>query len=267
MARARKAESLLKRMLAHPDTRDLSHDDPALTCARVGIIRKKAFLRRLYEHWYGMLASAAAGTPGPVLEIGSGAGFFKSVLPSAISSELFFLPHVDLVADAQSLCFADCSLGGIVLLDVFHHLPDCGAFLSSASRCLAPGGVLAMIEPWPTSFSGLVYRKLHHEPFEPGAESWSAAEGGPLSGANTALAWIVFERDRELFSRRHPELEIAAIEPITPFAYLLSGGVSTRIGPPGAAFAPVLFAERLLRPFSRSLAMFAFIIIRKKAET
>ena len=29
-----------------------------------------------------------------------------------------------------------------------------------------------MIEPWVTPWSSLIYKKLHHEPFQPRAEGW-----------------------------------------------------------------------------------------------
>ncbi|MEW5735940.1 MAG: methyltransferase domain-containing protein [Thermodesulfobacteriota bacterium] len=257
--------SRAKGLLSHPRTRGLSPDDPAVTAARVEIIRQKAFLRKVYELWYGMLARAVAGAPGPVLELGSGGGFFQERMPDLISSEVFYLPHVDLVCDARALCFAEGSLGGIVMLDVFHHLPDCGAFLSSAERCLRPGGRIAMIEPWATPFSGLVYRHLHPEPFEPDAQEWRAPPGGPLSGANQALPWIVFHRDRQALVQRHPGLELLKADPFMPFSYLLSGGVSSRLGLPGFAFSSVRSIERLLAPFFPQLAMFALIVLRRRA--
>jgi 2-polyprenyl-3-methyl-5-hydroxy-6-metoxy-1,4-benzoquinol methylase len=48
------------------------------------------------------------------------------------------------------------SLRGIVMTNVLHHIPDARAFLKEAARCLHPGGVIAMIEPWVSPWSRLI---------------------------------------------------------------------------------------------------------------
>jgi hypothetical protein len=39
----------------------------------------------------------------------------------------------------------------------------------------------------------------------PDAADWSFPAVGPLSGANGALPWILFERDRARFEREFPQ--------------------------------------------------------------
>ena len=73
-----------------------------------------------------------------------------------------------------------------------------------------------------------VYLHLHHEQFEPNAEDWIIESFGPLSGANGALPWIIFNRDRKIFTNKYPKLKILNIKPIMPISYLLSGGISMR---------------------------------------
>jgi len=114
----------------------------------------------------------------PVLELGSGAGFLRQYIPDLITSEVFRCPGVDLVLDATHLPIADASLRGIVMTDVLHHIRDSRSFFSEATRCVRPGGVIAMIEPWVTPWSRLVYTKFHHEPFQPKASKWELPEGG-----------------------------------------------------------------------------------------
>ena len=115
-----------------------------------------------------------------------------------------------------------------------------------------------MIEPWRTCWSEWVYTHLHPEPFLPEAD-WEIPDSGPLSGANGALPWIVFERDRQIFQSRHPQWRINKIEPMMPVAYLASGGVSMRSLMPGWLYRPVRGMERLLS--QKTWAMFAFIEI------
>src|SRR5439155_19313772 len=137
----------------------------------------------------------------------------------------------------------DGSLRAIVMTDVFHHLPRSRDFFREATRIVRPGGVMAMIEPWVTPWSKLVYTRLHHEPFRPDATEWEFPSTGPLSGANGALPWIVFHRDRGVFQRDFPQWQIERVDPIMPLRYLLSGGVSMRSLVPSMMFRPIAAIE------------------------
>ena len=95
--------TLFERLLAHPKTRGLDLDSPETTALRREIILSKPFLRRVYTDWYRRIASRVPQGPGRVLEIGSGGGFLDGVLTDVVTSELFHVPGVDLVADARSL--------------------------------------------------------------------------------------------------------------------------------------------------------------------
>ena len=152
------------------------------------------------------------------------------------------------------------------MTDVLHHLPQPRRFFAEASRCVGPGGRVIMIEPWVTPWSRLVYSKLHHEPFQPEAVDWTFPRRGPLSGANSALPWIIFARDRARFEREFPEWHIYAIKPFMPFRYLLSGGVSRRSFVPNWSFSLWRTIENLLQPWMRHLAMFVLIVLSKDSE-
>ncbi len=244
--------------------RGLNLDAPETTCLRRQIIQEKNFLRRIYEEWYQALSNCIPEGNGSVLEIGAGAGFLKNFLPVVITSECFYISDIDLVLDAEYLPFADGSLKTIVMTDVFHHLPEPRLFLGEAVRCLRPGGVVFMVEPWVTSWSHFVYSNFHHEPFRPDSRQWEFKREGPLSGANGALPWIVFSRDRKRFENEFPQLHIRSIEPMMPFRYLLSGGVSLISLQPGWAFGFWRFLESLLARWMDSCAMFAKIVLVKK---
>ncbi len=247
--------SILNKILGHPLTRGLSVDDPRTTLLRQSIIQDKAFLRALYEEWYERIIGALSNK-NDVLELGSGAGFFQFVLPEVITSEVFETPGVKLIADACALPLPDHSLDAIVMTDVFHHIPDVGRFFLEATRCVRPGGKIVMIEPWRTPWSEWVYTHLHSEPFYPDS-GWEIPSAGPLSGANGALPWIVFQRDRALFEAQYPQWRLKNIEPMMPFSYLLSGGVSMRNLLPGWMYRPIRVLERALG--QKQWAMFALI--------
>jgi hypothetical protein len=120
-----------------------------------------------------------------------------------------------------------------------------------------------MVEPWVTSWSRFVYTRLHHEPFQPDTPSWELPTAGPLSGANDALPWIIFSRDRRQFEQEFPHWRIELIKPIMPFRYLLSGGVSLRSLAPVWSFGVWRDMENALGRWSDELAMFAQIVLRR----
>src|SRR5437868_8535464 len=131
---------MLSKCLSHPLTRGLDIDTPETTGLRRRIIREKAFLRRVYEEWYEALAAAVPAGEGAVLELGSGAGFLKEYIPGLITSDVFAVPGVELVADAHALPFAAGALRGVVMTNVLHHLPRPRQFFREAARCVRPGG-------------------------------------------------------------------------------------------------------------------------------
>ena len=162
------------------------------------------------------------------MEIGSGGGFLDQFIPGLIKTDVVELPFIDKVCEAERLPFPDRSTGALVMVNVLHHVGDVDAFLHEATRVLVPGGVVAMIEPYVSSFSRLIYRYIHHEPFDPNAVDWRLPPSGRLSGGNDALPWIVFVRDRARFERDYPALRIESLRPHSPLSHLLSGGVTTR---------------------------------------
>jgi SAM-dependent methyltransferase len=239
-------------------------DDPDTTVRRRDLISRKPFLQALYRSWHQRILQALpAIRPGRILELGSGAGFLKEALPDAITSDVLFLPPLDLIARGEALPFASGSLGGITMIDVFHHIPRPRAFWAEAARALRRGGVVAMIEPWRTPWSGWIYRYLHPEPFHPKAADWEFPSSGPVSGANGALPWIVFERDRRTFEREFPELQLTSLRLHTPFLYLLSGGFSAPALVPYSSFGFWQRLEARMEPRMRSWAMFALIVITR----
>ncbi len=251
----------MKVWLSHPLTRGLDLDDPRTTRLRRRIVREKPFLLKIYEEWYASLAEAVPEDGGLALEIGTGAGFLEDHVPRLLRSEVLPVEHVSLILDGRALPFRGGSLRAVVMTNVFHHIPEVRRFLAEAARCVRPGGVMAMIEPWRSVWSQWVYRRLHHEPFDPGAESWDLPRGGPLSGANGALPWIVFERDRKRFEREFPQWTIRSIESGMPLRYLLSGGVGWRSLMPGWSFTLWRGLEKGLGPLERSMAMFARVVL------
>lgn len=254
----------LRHWFAHPRTRGLDIDDPETTRRRRVIVKQKTFLRKLYADWYRGISSAIPVGPGRVVEIGSGPGFLAEFVPGLVTSEIFPLEGVSLASTAEALPLKDGTAKAIVMVNVLHHVTEPDRFFEEASRCLRIGGVIVLLEPWVTRWSTVVYRRLHHEPFDPNQAGWRLGSGrGALSRANGALPWILLDRDHEEFAVRFPSLAVASIEMVMPFSYLLSGGIALRALAPGWAFGAVRTIEGALRPWAGHLAMFARCILKK----
>ena len=213
-------------------------DDPARIDALRRRIRGKRALEGWYRECYAKFAECVARSPGSgaVLELGSGAGFLAELMPEVVTSDLLPYAGVDRVVDASRLPFAEGELRAILMLNVLHHLADVEAFFREAQRCLVRGGRVFLVDQYLGWISTPILRHLHHEPCDPGSPGWAFASSGPLSGANGALAWIVFERDRALFERRFPQLRITTFRPHSPLRYFLAGGLKSWSLLPGAAF-------------------------------
>jgi SAM-dependent methyltransferase len=215
--------------LQYAELRGVPIDSPETSVVRRELVQRNACARYSFERWYRQLAAAVATAPkGLRVELGSGGGFLDRYIPNLIKTEVVPLPFIDVVCRAESLPFASASTGAIVMVNVLHHIGEVDRFFDEATRILIPGGLIVMIEPFVSRWSRLVYRYLHHEPFDPEVEEWKLPPAGRLSGGNDALSWILFVRDRERFSRQYPKLRIEGVQPHSAFSHLLSGGVTTR---------------------------------------
>jgi SAM-dependent methyltransferase len=225
--------------------------------------RKKTLLNKIYQEWYLQIILKLPINDLPTLEIGSGASFLDHYRQDIISTDIMFYKGIDSVLDAQTLPFKNGSLNAIVMTNVFHHLNNPRSFLDEVTRCIRPGGRLIMIEPWVTNWSSFVYQNLHHEPFDPTSKVWESPVEGPLSGANGALPWIIFHRDRSMFENDYPLLQIVRIKPMMPFLYLASGGITSREIIPGFCYRSIKSFERVISPYNSRIAMFAIIEIER----
>jgi len=248
-----------------PESRAITNlDDPMATILHGQIIRRKRFLFRVYRDFYTRLANGleAVGRGSTVVELGSGGGSIKDVIPAAVTSDILDVPDVDVRFSAERMPFGAESVDAFLMINVFHHVKEPRAFLHELERSLKPRGRILMIEPANTVWGRFVSTRFHHEEFDATA-GWRIEGDGPLSQANGALPWIVFSRDRPIFEREFPNLAITRFEPHTPLKYLVSGGLSIRQLLPGACYPVVDGLERMLRPCNRWLGMFYYVALSK----
>jgi len=229
-------------------------------------LAQKPFLKRILMEWYRMIAKRLGGNlPGPVLEIGSGPGFLEKVFP-ILRSEIFFQPEMDLLADGSRLPIRDKTLGGLVLINVLHHLPSPRNFFREAARCLAHGGRLLLVEPWGGWWASLVYRAFHTERFDAKSPAWEESKERSLNAGNNALPWILFRRDQKqtLQELENLNLELKECRPFQPFLYLASGGIGSHFSLPLCLFRPIQLLERFVRPWNEALGMFVFLHLQRR---
>ncbi len=256
---------LLKSYLKNPLVLNQKIGLPETTILHSRIIQENRFLKQIYEDWYNsILTLLPQNISGPILELGTGGGFLKKYIPNLITSEILKIPNIDIILDGQNLPFTNECLKGIVMTNVFHHIPRVNSFLKDAAYSVKPGGVIIMIEPWVTPWARLIYKHLHHEPFNQIAKEWKLPEGELGVRANMALPWIIFKRDRRKFEKKFPEWEIKNIKSHMPFRYLLSGGVSYKNFLPGNLYKMSREIEHMLLPWMKYLAMFSTIILLRK---
>lgn len=254
-------------LIKEPEARKIKDLDSPLTAKiHKKIIFEKIFLKRIYNDFYNEFKIlSGTGVPGLLVELGSGSGFLKEVLPEVITTDVFPGDGIDVVLDGDVMPFKNGTVSVFFLQNVLHHIKDPVLFFNEVTRCLSDGGKIIMIEPYNSIWSSFVYKNFHHEPFDPKAD-WQIVQNGRLTGANGAMPWVIFFRDRKKFEQEFPNLKIEKLTPHTPFKYLLSGGLSIRQLLPTFMYDLISVVEFALSPINRYIGMFMTIVLKKQSR-
>lgn len=209
----------------------------------------KPVLGRVYQPWFdALLSHAAAGAR--VLEVGAGPGFLgeaaRRTRPDLrwVATDLHPAHWNTLAADAGRLPVRTAAVQAVVGLDVLHHFPDPGAFFAEAARVLAPGGRLALVEPWITPMSWLVYRFFHQEDCRVSADPWRPFPPGAKDSfdGNATVPWQLV-RDTPPEGWRALGLSPPRVRRVNAFAYLLTLGFRPRSLLPETAAAHAMAVD------------------------
>jgi SAM-dependent methyltransferase len=144
--------------------------------------RRKPILQEIYREFHVEIAKEIRrDLPGQIVEIGSGIGNLKSVVPDALATDLFPNPWIDRIENAYALSFTDGSVSNLILFDVWHHLQYPGTALAEFHRVLTPGGRLIIFDPAMGMLGRIVYGFFHHEPLGMREEIrwWAPADFSP----------------------------------------------------------------------------------------
>jgi len=257
--------------LYEPRIRDVDVDDRILLELHARVLMEKPLLRSAFETFYRDMATLCDRflcAPGIELELGTGVGFFRKVRPNLITSDVRPAANVDVIVDAEEMALPSKSVRCIYAINVFHHLPHPDKFFEELCRVLRPGGGCILIEPHIGLSSALLHRHMHvDEHFDPTAPTWHTANiRGPMSGANQALADIVFTRDLDTFQKEYGDhLEIAYRGYcLNALRYLFSGGLNFRQIFPSSC-EPILKGLELLgKPLARHWSLHQILVLRKR---
>ena len=267
LVKSAKWATKIKQYLVDPELANKSLDDPETVLIHRRNIMEKPFLKRVYLAHYAdfiKVEKSIEKRPGKSIELGSGGGFLKTLLPSMITSDVHAFAHVDRQEFADHLTFGDEGLRAIYMTGVLHHLGKSREFFKEACRCLRDDGVIVMMEPHMSLFGRFFFKRLHHEANDENALRWEFPQIGPLSAANTALPYIIFDRDKAIFQRDFPDLRVVSRRYHTFLTYALSGGVGYRFSAPGWTYPLVALLEKLLTPFMKTyLGTMQTIILKK----
>ncbi|MGC1379116.1 MAG: methyltransferase domain-containing protein [Anaerolineales bacterium] len=232
--------------------------------------QEKQILRMAYREFYNLIAAQLSALSDPlVVELGSGIGNIKEVIPGCLRTDLFANPWIDQVENAYQLSFGDGTVSDLILFDVFHHLRYPGTALREFERVLRspdpasgqPGGRVLIFDPCISALGMLVFGALHPEPVAyrerivwDAPQGWSPAQVDYYAAQGNATR-IFFGDER---TRLPDRWNIVCRQRFAALAYVASGGYSKprfypdRLYPflrsvgQALELAPALFATRLL---------------------
>jgi SAM-dependent methyltransferase len=250
--------------------KNIDANSPDLVEIHHKILSERKYMQDVFREIYRNMVDCEnnfLSGEGLKIEIGASGGFLKKYYPEIITSDIKPTPYSDIVVDALSMPFEDNTVKVIFGINCFHHFNDPDIFFNELKRVLVSGGGCILCEPYYGWFSSIFYNSLHEEEYyDKKMQTWKNKMSGPSIGANQALSYIVFKRDFELFSSKHPELKIVYEKSLNNYLrYIVAGGLNFKPLLPYRGFKYLLkFMELLLMPFRRYLALHNIIVIKKK---
>jgi SAM-dependent methyltransferase len=255
-------------LLRDPSLEGIDVDGKDRFAVHSRMLTRKKMLREVFEEFhraFRRLDEKFFTATGFRIELGAGVAPVRDSYPDVLATDIVPAPNLDRVIDAESMGLPDGSVRAIYCQNSFHHFPDPDRFFNELDRVLAPGGGAILLEPYHGPFATFLFKRLFKtEGFDKGYPSWQTPSAGPMNGANQALSYIVFVRDRGEFERKHPSLKLVHQEVCkNHLKYLLSGGLNFRQLLPDRFSATVDLFQTLIAPLNRQLALHHVLVVRK----
>lgn len=232
------------------------------------MLNKKRMLREVFNeihYLFRYLDLKYLTGDGLEVELGAGVSLMRDKYPKVLATDIIDAPHLDMVLNAEKIDLHDKSVRVIYGQNCFHHFLNPDNFFNELDRVLIPGGGFIMLDPYYGPFAQFLYKRLFKtEGFDKKFPSWQTPLTAPLYGANQALSYIVFVRDRIEFERKYPSLKIIHTQTVGNYLkYLLSGGLNFRQILPDGATTAISFFERILSPLNSIFALHHIVVIKK----
>jgi len=227
----------------------------------------KPVLQIIYTDFYKLIKQQLnIKDEGITLELGSGPGNIKTVIPNAICSDLFDNPWIDKVENAYKLSFDNQSILNIILFDVFHHLEYPGTVLQELYRVIKPGGRVIIFDPAMSLTGLIVYGLFHHEPLGIYKKiKWNMPEGynpwhTPYYAAQSNVQKVFFSKR---YRKKIGMWNIKHIRKLPYIAYVLSGGYSKPLLLPEKYYSLIRKHESVLECMPGLFGTRALVVLEK----
>jgi SAM-dependent methyltransferase len=229
---------------------------------------RKPVLRLAYKDFHQRIATHIdASLSGKIVELGSGIGNIRDVIPGVIRTDLFPNPWIDQVENAYAMSFRNAEASHLILFDVFHHLRYPRTAFEECRRVLQPGGRVILFEPYVSLAGRVVYGPLHHEPI--GFDRPIAPAAPPGFDHHQDDYYAAQGNATRVFWRGAcPELlegwEVIARERIGAWSYALTGGYAKPQLYPAAMYPLLKRLDRLMEVVPALSALRALVVLRKR---
>ena len=258
----------IRNLLEDPELQEMDTDGPARLNLHSKILKKKAMLRTVFKEFHLLFRTADLKFltgKGLHVELGAGVAPIRDTFPEGLATDVVDGEGLDLVINALEMDFDPGTVRVFYGQNCFHHFSDPNKFFAEAERVLVDGGGIILLEPYYGPVASFLYNRLFKtEVFDKMASSWETFDTGPMSGANQALSYNIFIRDKLIFEKKYPHLKIVHQELVSNYLkYFLSGGLNFRQIIPNYFTKFISGFEKAIFPFNKWLALHHVIVIRK----
>ncbi len=263
---------IVSTFLREPRLKECDVEGTEIILRHRAILRKKPMIYGVMREIYSLCRSLDERYfmgIGQRIELGGGSSLMKELYPDVIVTDIKHADILDGYMDAQNMDLAAESVRAFYGVNCFHHFPDPQLFFKELNRTLQPGGGCILVEPYFGIISRILYPYLFtSEGFDLRQREWIGSDmQGAMTGANQALSYIVFKRDRHIFEQRNPGLELVYDQVLNNYIrYLMSGGLNFRQLAPSFLISFFKAVEWLIKPMGRITALHHVIVIRKKTH-
>jgi len=228
----------------------------------------KPVLQKIYKDFYSLISTyIRPDISGKIVELGSGIGNLKTIIPECITTDLFLNPWIDQVENAYELSFDNNSISHLILFDVLHHLEFPGTALHEFHRVLKKEGRIIIFEPALSILGLIIYGLFHHEHVKL-KDSIQLYKPEYLSPKDMNYYAAQGNATRIFFSKKYTNLlsdwKRISTKLISSLSYIASGGYSKPQLLPSSFFPFLYYIDRILNFMPWIFATRLLVILEKK---